>query len=117
MKQVKEVRTYEASEYVRDSWFSRIDDETIRCICHSTLEKFWSIDGYEKKIEIVLTNWFVQDAVKMTTNAFTINFGGQLASCTPEQNGVITRFIQKHGKCLMYINVVNGNRRKKVTKR
>lgn len=100
----KKMIRFSNSEY--GDFFRAVSHKSYLTMCHHRLNKFWKIDG-ANEIELVLVDKPVDEALKveMRDGNFLILDGVEIAS-TFEQDDLFNAFIDKHGACFAYINIL-----------
>ncbi len=92
-------------------------DSEIYSVCSFRLYKYWIIEQSVCKIEIVLVDKRVPESLEVTiclpaihllySGVKYMSIDGEYVPSTIEQERVADTFIEKYGKCFMYVNLIS----------
>ena len=93
---------------------SELDGEYFRAVpypsyltmCQPRLNKFWDLE-HSIRIELVLVDKKVDESLEVTMRKGTfLQIDGEEVASTFEQDDLVNDFIDKHGACFAYINIL-----------
>lgn len=108
---MRESRTFECHNNTDGLyWKLESKEKEWLTLCYSTVEKYWNIE-YAQRIEVVLTDRKVTESHELTFHHYRgggnfVQISNQWVAITYPQEYIIEKFLFKHKRCFMYINIL-----------